>query len=89
MKSITTVTVSNRVQHVTVRAWKVTSDIKTSKIIDYRLILFDDKTIEKIVLPLSHWESFIIFLAESFALAEAEAEGKNSKIKITLTVEKS
>jgi hypothetical protein len=87
MKSITTGTVSNKVQSIYTRKWKYNSDIRTIEA-NHQLHLFEPIFDNRISISLTHWESFIVFLAESFALAEAEASGKHQKIEITLIVDK-
>jgi hypothetical protein len=87
MKNITKGTVSNKIIHATMREWRAVSDMRTMDT-NHLLVLFNSKTGDQVFLPLPNWESFIVFMAESFALAEAEATQKQGNFEITLVVDK-
>ena len=88
-KTLTTGRASNKSQQIMIRSWKFDQKVKTSDTAHNSIVLKrDDIDQVSLLLNLKHWESFVIFLAESFAQAELEASGNTGEFEITLTVER-
>jgi hypothetical protein len=85
--------VTNKSEKEIIRAWCYDSGVRTQLMTwmgkpCLKLFKHNNKD-HAIILSLENWQSFIVFLTESFALADNEANGRSEDIKITMKIERS
>lgn len=93
METLMTGTVNNINQTISSRRWingeRFGVNITTSKSENGQILILTNETTQEIIqLPIKDWQSLVVFMAESFALAELDVNNKRGEVKITLTVDK-
>jgi hypothetical protein len=87
MKTIETGRISTKGQTHKKIEWRHDCNLRVDLESEKTVLLYYRETNQFIKLPVNHWKSLIVFLAEAMAISEAQTKDQYKTINITLTVD--